>query len=92
MALNKSTYRPPGEETRKPPLRRSLGKLLSLPVILGLLLAVILIASIRRRVERFFPMAEGANIHSAVTVWADKESGSYYCAGNVELERHRART
>jgi hypothetical protein len=87
MALNGSSYYgPPADETHKPRVRRDSGKFVFFLLILGVVLAVVLVPGVRGRFEQIFPaVAASPNIHSAVTVWANKDTGIYYCADTEEF-------
>lgn len=82
MARNGSSYRPVVSDTRKPPRQRETGVFMLLLLVFGLALAVIYVPGLRTRVRSFFPPSANPTMNSAVVVWADKQAGSYYCAGS----------
>jgi hypothetical protein len=81
MALQQSSYDSDFSEPKKPEPQKGHGLSVFLVLVLGALVTVVAVPSLRTRVMRALTVRTPTKIAQDVTVWANKQAGYYYCSG-----------
>ena len=82
MALNGSSYRPVMADTRTSRPPKTGGKLALLVFIFACAIPAIFLPRFRHFLQGLFPSAETVRMSPPVVVWANRQTGNYYCEGS----------
>lgn len=86
MSPNGSPHPSPPSKSKSPADRRRSGPgwLVGLLLVLAGAFAVSFVPGIRGQLNSLIAQPVGPRMNTVVTVWANKQTGNYYCAGSAE--------